>query len=179
MQRSETQVSVQKLPTDCYTNTASIMAFGYNPFIAEWSPYHGAAYAVVEACAKVVAAGADYSHIRVAFGMALYHFWHDTPASSAIRSAILSGGSTDINAGATGALCGAFQGMESIPDSWREILYNGFEQPHADLANRAIVSIERILGRKTQPAVHIMRESGVARRIRRSMAECVEYAQSA
>ena len=30
-QRSETQVSVQKLPTDGYTDTASIMAFGYNP----------------------------------------------------------------------------------------------------------------------------------------------------
>ena len=40
------------------TNCASIMAFGYNPFITSWSPYHGAAYAVVEACAKVVAAGA-------------------------------------------------------------------------------------------------------------------------
>ena len=67
MQRSETQVSVQKLPTNGYTNTASIMAFGYNPFIAEWSPYHGAAYAVVEACSKVVAAGADYSHMRFSY----------------------------------------------------------------------------------------------------------------
>ena len=67
MQRSETQVSVQKLPTDGFTNTASIMAFGYNPFIAEWSPYHGAAYAVVEACSKVVAAGADYSHMRFSY----------------------------------------------------------------------------------------------------------------
>ena len=67
MQRSETQVSVQKLPTDGFTNTASIMAFGYNPFIAEWSPYHGAAYAVIEACTKVVAAGADYSHMRFSY----------------------------------------------------------------------------------------------------------------
>ena len=67
MQRSETQVSVQKLPTDGFTNTASIMAFGYNPFISEWSPYHGAAYAVVEACSKVVAAGADYSHMRFSY----------------------------------------------------------------------------------------------------------------
>ena len=67
MQRSETQVSVQKLPTDGFTNTASVMAFGYNPFIAEWSPYHGAAYAVVEACSKVVAAGADYSHMRFSY----------------------------------------------------------------------------------------------------------------
>ena len=67
MQRSETQVSVQKLPTDGFTNTASVMAYGYNPFIAEWSPYHGAAYAVVEACSKVVAAGADYSHMRFSY----------------------------------------------------------------------------------------------------------------
>ena len=58
LQQTETQVSVQKLPTDGYTNTASIMAFGYNPFISEWSPYHGAAYAigfggVAEAVAKM------------------------------------------------------------------------------------------------------------------------------
>ena len=66
-QLTESQVSVQKLPTDGYTNTASIMSFGYNPFIAEWSPYHSAAYAVVEACAKVVAAGADYSRMRFSY----------------------------------------------------------------------------------------------------------------
>ena len=66
-QLSETQVSVQKLPTDGYTNTASVMAFGYNPFIADWSPYHSAAYAVVEACTKVVAAGADYSKMRFSY----------------------------------------------------------------------------------------------------------------
>ena len=66
-QLTESQVSVQKLPTDGYTNTASIMAFGYNPFIADWSPYHSAAYAVVEACTKVVAAGADYSRMRFSY----------------------------------------------------------------------------------------------------------------
>ncbi len=66
-QRSETQVSVQKLPTAGYTDTASIMAFGYNPFVASWSPYHGAAYAVVEAAAKVVAAGARYDKMRYSY----------------------------------------------------------------------------------------------------------------
>ena len=67
LQATETQVSVQKLPTDGYTDTASIMAFGYNPFIASWSPYHGAAYSVVEACAKVVAAGASYEKMRFSY----------------------------------------------------------------------------------------------------------------
>ena len=67
-QNTETQVSVQKLPVGkAYTNTASIMAFGYNPFITSWSPYHGAAYAVIEAAAKVVAAGARYDKMRYSY----------------------------------------------------------------------------------------------------------------
>lgn len=67
-QRSETQVSVQKLPVlNGYTNTASIMAYGYNPFIASWSPFHGAEYAVIEACSKVVAAGARYDKMRFSY----------------------------------------------------------------------------------------------------------------
>ena len=67
-QCTETQVSVQKLPVGRgFTNTASIMAYGYNPYIAKWSPYHGAAYAVVDACAKVVAAGARYENMRFSY----------------------------------------------------------------------------------------------------------------
>ena len=67
-QCTETQVSVQKLPVGGgFTNTASIMAYGYNPFLAKWSPYHGAAYAVVDACAKVVAAGARYNDMRFSY----------------------------------------------------------------------------------------------------------------
>ena len=67
-QTTETQVSVQKLPVGGgFTNTASIMAYGYNPFLAKWSPYHGAAYAVVDACAKVVAAGARYNDMRFSY----------------------------------------------------------------------------------------------------------------
>ena len=66
-QMTEAQVSVQKLPVDGFTDTASVMAFGYNPTIAKWSPYHGAAYAVVEACSKVVASGAAYDRMRFSY----------------------------------------------------------------------------------------------------------------
>ncbi len=66
-QMTETQVSAQKLPVDGYTDTASVMAFGYSPRISRWSPYHGAAYAVVEACTKVAASGADWSSMRFSF----------------------------------------------------------------------------------------------------------------
>ena len=66
-QQTPTQVSCQKLPTPGYTNTASVMAFGYNPNLMSWSPYHGAAYSVVEACAKVVASGARYDKMRFSY----------------------------------------------------------------------------------------------------------------
>jgi phosphoribosylformylglycinamidine synthase len=66
-QATETQASVQKLPADGHTDTASVMAFGYNPDLARWSPYHSAAYAVVEACTKVACTGADWSGMRFSY----------------------------------------------------------------------------------------------------------------
>ena len=67
-QRTETQVSVQKLPVgNAYTDSASIMAFGYNPFISKWSPYHGSMYAIIEAVSKVVSAGASYEKMRFSY----------------------------------------------------------------------------------------------------------------
>ncbi|MBQ2247918.1 MAG: phosphoribosylformylglycinamidine synthase [Tidjanibacter sp.] len=67
-QRTESQVSVQRLPVGNHiTNTASLMAFGFNPYLSSWSPYHGAAYAVVEAVAKAVAAGAEYDKMRFTY----------------------------------------------------------------------------------------------------------------
>ncbi len=67
-QRTETQVGVQKLPIgEGFTNDASMMAYGFNPFVSKWSPFHGAAYAVVEACTKVVAAGGRYDTMRFSY----------------------------------------------------------------------------------------------------------------
>ncbi|HGD4525143.1 TPA: phosphoribosylformylglycinamidine synthase [Streptococcus agalactiae] len=67
-QITPTESSVQKLPVQYgVTTTASVMAQGYNPYIAEWSPYHGAAYAVIEAIARLVATGADWSRARFSY----------------------------------------------------------------------------------------------------------------
>lgn len=66
-QSTPVQVSVQKLPTEGFTKTASIMAYGYDPYLCEWSPYHGAAYSVIEACTKVVTAGADWKRMRFSY----------------------------------------------------------------------------------------------------------------
>ena len=67
-QITPTEASVQKLPVQHgVTHTASAIAQGFNPYVAEWSPYHGAAYAVIEATARLVAAGANWSKARFSY----------------------------------------------------------------------------------------------------------------
>ncbi len=52
---------VARIPTlKGYTDAGTIMTYGYNPYIATWSPFHGAVYAIVESVAKYVALGGDY-----------------------------------------------------------------------------------------------------------------------
>ena len=89
LQLTETQVSVQKLPTDGYTDTASMMAFGFNPVISKWSPYHGAAYSMVEACAKVVAAGGRYEKMRFSCQEYFERMTHDPQVWGKPMSALL------------------------------------------------------------------------------------------
>lgn len=67
-QVTPTEASVQKLPVQHgVTTTASVIAQGFNPYIAEWSPYHGAAYAVIEATARLAATGANWSKARFSY----------------------------------------------------------------------------------------------------------------
>ncbi len=47
------------------THTATLMSYGLNPYLSEWSPFHGAVYAIVEAAAKITAMGGDYRQIRL------------------------------------------------------------------------------------------------------------------
>jgi len=89
LQLTETQVSVQKLPTDGYTDTASMMAFGFNPVISKWCPYHGAAYSMVEACAKVVAAGGRYEKMRFSCQEYFERMTHDPKVWGKPMSALL------------------------------------------------------------------------------------------
>jgi phosphoribosylformylglycinamidine synthase len=49
------------------TNDCSLMAWGYNPFIFEKSPYHGAYLAVVESVSKLIATGAEFKNIYLTF----------------------------------------------------------------------------------------------------------------
>ncbi len=67
-QLTETQSMAAKLPVaegDC--DAVTMMAYGFDPELSSWSPYHGAAYAVLESVARIVAAGGDYRKIRFTF----------------------------------------------------------------------------------------------------------------
>ncbi len=57
---------VAKLPVlEGETDHATYMAWGFDPYLSEKSPFHGAAYAVTESVCKAVAAGAQLSDIRL------------------------------------------------------------------------------------------------------------------
>ncbi|MDE7114767.1 MAG: phosphoribosylformylglycinamidine synthase subunit PurQ, partial [Acetatifactor sp.] len=67
-QLTETESMVAKLPVlRGKTDTVTMMAHGFDPYLSSWSPYHGAIYAVVESMAKIVASGGDHKKIRFTF----------------------------------------------------------------------------------------------------------------
>ena len=57
------KISVEK----AHTQNCSFMSYGYNPFITEKSPYHGAYLAVVESVCKLIASGADFTDTYLTF----------------------------------------------------------------------------------------------------------------
>ena len=67
-QSTAPQYMAAKLPVlKGETNTVSVMAYGYNPMIAENSPYHSALYAVTESVARMVAAGVPFEDCYLTF----------------------------------------------------------------------------------------------------------------
>ena len=52
---------VAKLPVDGRTNTATAMTFGFDPYVSEWSPFHGAIDAVTASLTKLVTMGVDFN----------------------------------------------------------------------------------------------------------------------
>ncbi|MBO4884990.1 MAG: phosphoribosylformylglycinamidine synthase, partial [Clostridia bacterium] len=68
LQHTPVQAMVQKISVEKkHTEDCSLMSWGYNPFITEKSPYHGAYLAVVESVCKLVASGAEFSDVYLSF----------------------------------------------------------------------------------------------------------------
>ncbi len=67
-QLTPVQAMVQKISVEKkHTNDCSLMAWGYNPFITEKSPYHGAYLAVIESISKLIASGAEFKDVYLTF----------------------------------------------------------------------------------------------------------------
>ena len=67
-QLTPAQAMVQKISLEQgHTEDCSLMAWGFNPFLTEKSPYHGAYLAVVESVCKLIAAGAAFSDVYLSF----------------------------------------------------------------------------------------------------------------
>lgn len=67
-QRTPIQAMVQKISVEKkHTDDCSLMAWGYNPFITEKSPYHGAYLAVIESVCKLIATGAKFEDVYLTF----------------------------------------------------------------------------------------------------------------
>ena len=66
--KTPVQGMVAKLPVlQGTTTTTSIMTHGFDPYLSEWSPYHGAQYAVLLSLAKLAALGGDISNAYLSF----------------------------------------------------------------------------------------------------------------
>ncbi|MBR1810669.1 MAG: phosphoribosylformylglycinamidine synthase [Clostridia bacterium] len=67
-QQTPIQAMVHKISGENgHTDNCSYMAWGYNPYIAEKSPYHGAYLAVVESVSKLIATGASFEDVYLTF----------------------------------------------------------------------------------------------------------------
>lgn len=67
-QRTPAQAMVNKISVEKKdTDTCSLMSWGYNPYIAEKSPYHGGYLAVVESVSKLVSHGGEFKDVYLSF----------------------------------------------------------------------------------------------------------------
>ena len=120
-QMTETQAMVAKVPVqNGTTDSVSMMSYGFDPYLSSWSPYHGAAYAVVESVAKIVAAGGDYSKIRFTFQEYFRRMSEDPKRWSQPFAALLGAYAAQIgfglpSIGGKDSMSGTFQDIDVPP----------------------------------------------------------------
>jgi len=67
-QHTPIQAMVNKISVEKgHTDDCSLMSWGFNPYISEASPFHGAYLAVVESLSKLIAAGAAFEDVYLTF----------------------------------------------------------------------------------------------------------------
>lgn len=116
-QLTETQSMVAKLPVAKGTcDTVTMMSYGFDPYLSSWSPYHGAAYAVLESVSRIVAAGGDYSKIRFTFQEYFRRMSEDASRWSQPLAALLGAYEAQIGFGLP-----SIGGKDSMSGSFNEV----------------------------------------------------------
>ncbi|MBQ1997966.1 MAG: phosphoribosylformylglycinamidine synthase, partial [Spirochaetales bacterium] len=111
------QAMVQKISVEKkHTDDCSFMSWGYNPFITEQSPYHGAYLAVVESAAKLVATGASFEDVYLTFQEYFEKLGKDSRRWGKPLSALLGAFQAQKNLG-----IGAIGGKDSMSGTFEDI----------------------------------------------------------
>ena len=98
------------------TSTGTLMSYGFNPYLSEWSPFHGAMYAVVESVAKIVAMGGDPARVRLTLQEYFEKLGNDETRWGKPFSALLGAYWAQLRLGA-----GAIGGKDSMSGSFRDL----------------------------------------------------------
>lgn len=116
-QLTETQTMVAKLPVaEGVCDTVTMMAYGFDPYLSSWSPYHGSVYAVLESVARIVASGGDYKKIRFTFQEYFRRMSEDPKRWSQPFAALLGAYSAQIGFGLP-----SIGGKDSMSGTFNEI----------------------------------------------------------
>ena len=111
------QTMTAKLPmSEGDSKLVTMMSYGYDPYLSSWSPYHGAAYAVIESVAKIVAAGGDYKKIRFTFQEYFKRLGNDPERWGAPLAALLGAYRAQIELGLP-----SIGGKDSMSGSFNDI----------------------------------------------------------
>ena len=116
-QLTPTQAMAAKIPVQHgETDTCSIMGWGYNPYVSDKSPYHGAMSAVIESVAKVVAAGGSYKKCWLTFQEYFERTQNNPTRWGKPFSALLGAFKAQLELG-----CGAIGGKDSMSGTFENI----------------------------------------------------------
>ena len=111
------QAMVQKISmVEKHTDDCSFMSWGYNPFITEQSPYHGAYLAVVESVCKLVASGAAFRDVYLSFQEYFERLGRDSSRWGKPLSALLGAFEAQMGLGIA-----AIGGKDSMSGSFEEL----------------------------------------------------------
>ena len=111
------QAMVQKISVEKkHTNDCSFMSWGYNPFIMEQSPYHGAYLAVVESVSKLIATGASFEDVYLTFQEYFERLGRDSKRWGKPLAALLGAFEAQLELG-----IGSIGGKDSMSGSFEDL----------------------------------------------------------